>query len=469
MSGLVDVRGLSVATQHGAVILDGVDLELADGTVTGLVGPSGAGKTTLAHALLGHLGPGLRRTAGTVRVAGLDPFTLDGRRALRGRVTGYVPQDPASALNPRHRVLTQLDAADRIAHPGADRRDRARRVAEAARAASLDEHLLRRHPGRLSGGQAQRALLARTLLTEPRLIVLDEPTSGLDPATAHAVGSAFADLPWRPAVLLVSHDLSVITRMADRTFTVAAGRIAPAPKATAPPAVVRAPVCRPDHGQASMLSVTGLTVRRGEARILDDLSLAIAQGEMVAVRGDSGSGKTTLARALAGLAPPAAGQLRLHGRPVGWDASARARTGGPFLAYVGQDARAALNPHEPVHRTLGRARASAARNGRSCGWGPEEVLDRFGLDPAHLERRPDQLSGGQRHRVALARAITAAPAVLLCDESTASLDPATEERVLEALDRYRRERGTPVLLITHRDRVASRADRALTLSEGTLR
>ncbi|MFC6355926.1 ABC transporter ATP-binding protein [Luethyella okanaganae] len=470
MSPISSIHGLTVTAPDGTAILAGVDLDLAPGTVTGIVGPSGAGKTTLAHALLGHLGPGLRRTAGTVRVAGLDPFSPEGRRALRGLVTGYVPQDPASALNPRRRILAQLRTADRIAHPDDGRRVRAERIAAAARAASLEEHLLHRHPGRLSGGQAQRVLLAWALIARPRLIVLDEPTSGLDPETAHAASTAFAALPWQPAILLISHDRALVARMADSTFTIAAGRLHPAPQITAPatPASPARSHLSGPHREAA-LSAESITIRHGELRVIDEVSFTIAQAELLALRGVSGSGKTLLARALAGLTPPTAGRLRLHGAPIGWDAAARARAGGPFLAYVGQNARAALNPHEPVNRSLDRALASASRNGRSCGWSLDELLERFELHPQLLERTPDRLSGGQRHRVAIAGAIAAAPAVLLCDESTASLDTGTEQRILDTLDCHRRDCGTPILLITHRDRVTTRVDRILTLSEGHLR
>ncbi|TDC55950.1 ABC transporter ATP-binding protein [Actinomadura sp. KC345] len=463
------VSGLTIATARGAV-LDTVDLDLHRGEVTAIVGESGAGKTTLAHALLGHVAHGLRRTAGRIEVTGHDPFTGEGRAALRGRTTGYLPQDPASALDPRRMVLAQLRTAARIAHPGEARRDRDDRVRAAAEAAALDTALLRRHPARLSGGQAQRALLAWTFVTRPRLVILDEPTGGLDPDAARRVSDAFTRLPWEPAVLLVSHDRALVDRAAHRVLELAAGRLrhAPAPASTVPdPSRHRRPNGPVGAGERA-LSAEGLTIRRGGVPLLRDASLHLAAGEMVAVRGVSGSGKTSLARALCGLAPPDAGRLRMDGAPVHWDGAVRARTGGPFLAYVGQDARAALNPHEIVRRTLARASAAAHRRGIPPGPGPEPLLDGLGLAADVLDRTPDRLSGGQRHRVVLARALAAVPSAVVCDETLASLDHTTVRLVLDVLDAWRRATGSAVLLITHQDEVAARADRVLTLSGGRL-
>nr|WP_083733258.1 ATP-binding cassette domain-containing protein [Actinomadura sp. CNU-125] len=346
------VSGLTIATARGAV-LDTVDLDLHRGQVTAIVGESGAGKTTLAHAVLGHLAPGTRRTAGRVEVAGHDPFTADGRAALRGRVTGYLPQDPASALDPRREVLAQLRTAARIAHPGEGRHERDARVRAAADAAALDTALLRRHPARLSGGQAQRALLAWTFVTRPRLVILDEPTSGLDPDTARRVSEAFTRLPWEPAVLLVSHDRALVDRAAHRVLELAAGRLRPAP--AAPSALAHPPRHRgPDEsagGGERVVAAEGLTIRRGGVPLLRNASLHLAAGEMAAVRGVSGSGKTSLARALCGLAPPDAGRLRVHGAPVAWDGAARGarRRPVPRLRRAGRPRRAQPARDRPAH------------------------------------------------------------------------------------------------------------------------
>ncbi len=164
---------------------------------------------------------------------------------------------------------------------------------------------------------------------------------------------------------------------------------------------------------------------------------------MVAVQGVSGTGKTSLARALAGLAPPTSGSLLLDGQALDWDAATRARKRQPFIAYVGQDARAALNPHETVDRTLHRATSAAARAGRKADTEPAELLKHLALSEEISRRTPDELSGGQRHRLALARALAAAPDVLIADETLAALDHATIEHVLDALQNWRESMAFP--------------------------
>ncbi|MBF4622463.1 ABC transporter ATP-binding protein [Clavibacter sp. VKM Ac-2542] len=500
----IEVRGLTIrgapgttdttdatdaddATAPGAALLHGIDLRVAPGEVVGLSGPSGSGKSTLLHALLGHLSPDTRVAAGTVRVHGVDPLTPAGRRLLRGRVVGHVPQDPASALDPARTALHHIRQAARRSASRASRADLGRLVLEAAHDARLDPALLRRRGSELSGGQAQRVILAALLAGRPAVLLLDEPTSALDAETADLVARHVARLPWLPAVVLASHAPEVLARASGRVVTLRDGirapggapATAPPPRAlttaaasrTAAPALPASPAparpAAPAAAAAPAVDVSGLRIRFGAHRVVEEASLRIPVGGILAIRGRSGSGKTSVGRAIAGLLVPESGALEVAGTRIPWSGDARSRSEKPLVGLVLQDSRAALHPGETVRTALARAGRAAVRQG-SAAVDPAELLAGLGLDPRLLARRPHELSGGQRQRVAIARAMAAAPALLVCDEITASLDATAERTVLDALDGARARTGVAILLITHSATAADRADRVLTLDAGRL-
>lgn len=487
MNPAIEVRGLTIrgaadAGGAGPTLLDGIDLRVASGEVVGLSGPSGSGKSTLLHALLGHLSPGTRVTAGTVRVHGVDPLTPAGRRLLRGRVVGHVPQDPASALDPARTALHHIRSAARRSGGGARRADLGRLALEAARDAHLDPALLRRRGSELSGGQAQRVILAALLAGRPAVVLLDEPTSALDAETAGLVAQHVARLPWLPAVVLASHSPDVLARTGGRILTLRDGAQGPgpAPAAATPPRAHRpvtagartsAPAVCAEPGHAGSVpdavEVSGLRIRFGAHSVVETAAFRIPPGGILALRGRSGSGKTSIGRAIAGLLVPETGALDVAGTRISWAGADRSRAQKPLVGLVLQDARAALHPGESVRTALVRAGRAAVRQG-SPPADPAELLARFGLDPRLLERRPHELSGGQRQRVAIARAMAAAPTVLVCDEITASLDATAERMALDALDEARRRTGVAILLITHSPTAADRADEVLTLDDGRL-
>ena len=516
MIAAVEVRGLTIrgvtgatgataaadangaTAGEGAALLRGIDLRIAPGEVVGLSGPSGSGKSTLLHALAGHLSPGTRVTAGTVRVHGVDPLTPAGRRLLRGRVVGHVPQDPASALDPARTALHHIRQAARRSAGRAGRADLGRLVLDAAHDAHLDPALLRRRGSELSGGQAQRVILAALLAGRPAVVLLDEPTSALDAATADLVARYVAELPWRPAVVLASHAPDVLARTGARVITLRDGMqgqaprplpgpgapasvrpAAPASARPAGPAPAPAPAPAQPNAPASAsaparptppapaLNVSALRIRFGAHQVVDEASLRIPAGGILAIRGRSGAGKTSVGRAIAGLLVPEAGALEVAGTRLPWPGDDRSAPQKPLVGLVLQDSRAALHPGETVRTTLARAGRAAVRQGSPAA-DPAELLARLGLDPLLLDRRPHELSGGQRQRVAIARALAAAPALLVCDEITASLDAATERTVLDALDEARARTGVGILLITHSATAAARADRVLTLADGRL-
>lgn len=467
MSTTLALQALTVDT-GARRLLGPLDLELRAGECLGVVGESGSGKSLSALSLLGLLPPGLR-AEGRLSADGAG-IALGSRAhaALRGRVLGWVPQDPLAALHPLRSVGAQLVETLRAlrALPRAAAQTEA--AALLARVQLPDPvAALTRYPHQFSGGQRQRIAIALALATQPRVLIADEPTSALDARIAREILDLLDDLRREDglALLLISHDLPLVGAYAQRlvvlqrgqavergdTRTVfaasqhaytrellAADTIAP----TAPPAM-DAPV---------LLRGEGLRMRypRAPRAALDDVSLELRRGEGLALVGESGSGKSTLGRVLLRLLRGAQGRVLLDGIDLSAAAphalrGLRARTGVVF-----QDPYASLDPRmrvaelvaEPL-RIHGRGDA-AVRRARAG-----ELLQAVGLEAAMLDRYPHQFSGGQRQRIAIARALATDPELLVCDEAVSALDAHHRGAILALLATLKRERGLALLFVTH--------------------
>ena len=455
-TALVRVRDLTVSDQAGQVVLAGAELTIERGQVVALVGPSGAGKTTMLRAVAGALPAALRRQSGSVHVLGrsVPDLSAEELRSLRRAQIGFVGQDPASRLNPRmrvHRLLAEI----------AIRRDPAalgELLTEVRLPATAD--LLRRRPGELSGGQQRRVALARALARQPALLLLDEPTAGMDAALREEIGVLLGNIATRHdlAIAMACHDEKLVDQIADsvvefahhgaaRTPAMAMARTAAARTAAArTPAPART-------GGACVLSVRGLSAwigKPGGPAIIRDANLDLPAGSALAIVGPSGSGKTTLVRAIVGLHHPVTGRLELAGAPLDPRGSRRSREQCRRIQLVPQDPLGTLNPSQRIGTAIARPlllhqRATKADAPRRV----TELLAQVGLPKDFTERYPHELSGGQRQRVAIARALAAEPDVLLCDEITSALDPQTTDAVMQLLTRLRTERGLGLLLISH--------------------
>lgn len=490
---LITVRNLG-ARAGDTTILSDIEFAVAPGEVLTLFGPSGAGKTTIAAAVAGIQRPGIELTGEISR-----------SRPLR---VGYLPQYAAGTLNPARRIGAVLGELVAVAYRRGGGRGRLRasarreRIARALAAAAIapgDDDLariLRKYPFEFSGGERARLALAQVLVFDPDVLVVDEPTVGLDSVARAALLAGLRGLRAAGnAVVLVTHDPFVVEQIGDRTLFVRAGRLAgaggsgvaeraaaarsqPRERGERPAAVtgrvvgdeaaVTADAASAPGGEP-VLRVRGLVAGPPRDPILRDIALDLHRGEMLGLLGVSGAGKSTLARCLAGLTRPSAGEIRAGDDclPV-----LRRRTGHQIAAiqYVWQESAASFDGRRTVLdqvaatgirlRAMDRDRARAAATA---------LLADLGIDPAQAARRPGELSGGQLQRAALARALSARPRILLCDEVTTALDKPTAGRILDHLDEYRRAHGAAVLWISHDLRSQfDRADRIAVLDGGRI-
>jgi peptide/nickel transport system ATP-binding protein len=470
MTALVSVRDLAVSFGETEVVSD-VSFDIEPRQCVAIVGESGSGKSVTARALLGL-------TGGTVTASQLRFNTTDIADAaprqlqrLRGRDIGFISQGALVALDPLRPVAREIADPLRL-HSSLSAAERQARVLELLTQVGVPNPALRasQRPGELSGGLRQRAVIASAIAMRPRLLIADEPTTALDTT----VQAGILDLLERlrnegAAILLISHDLAVVSRLASHLLVMSQGRvvergptervltdpqhpytrklIAAVPtgrprfsRLTDAPAVDTAPESLPGV-QRELLAAAGLCKRFGPLLAVDDVSFSLQRSRTLGIVGESGSGKTTLARLVLALERPDAGRVTLLGEPwTGVPESAR-RARRPRIGAIYQDALSSLDPRWTTGRILADALGGTA--------GVPALLQSVGLSPGLAARRPRHLSGGQQQRVAIARAIAPRPDILICDEPVSSLDVSVQAQVLDLLDDLQRSLGLGYLFISH--------------------
>jgi peptide/nickel transport system ATP-binding protein len=489
---LLKIRGLKIqgySDEKWVDIIKGVDLTLHRGEVMGLIGESGAGKSTIGAAAMGYARDGTRISEGSIEFDGMELTTASEseRRALRGSRIAYVAQSAAASFNPAHKLIDQHTEAP-VQYRIKKRMEAQEDAVELYRRLRLPnpEEIGFRYPHQVSGGQLQRAMTAMAMSCRPDLIIFDEPTTALDVTTQIEVLAAIRDIvdQFNTAAIYITHDLAVVAQMADTIKVLLKGEeVEEAPTAemldnpqedyTKSLWAVRSfkspQKHRPKDG-VPLISVQNVDASyTGGAKVLDDVSFDIYEGMTVAVVGESGSGKSTTARVITGLLPPSKGQVLFKGEPFPPSYKDRTRDQLRQCQMIYQMADTALNPKVRISEIIGRpAQFYGGLRGVALKNRVDELLDLIELEPSKFYNRyPPELSGGQKQRIGIARALAAEPTFIICDEVTSALDQLVAEGILRLLDRLQNELNLAYMFITHDlATVRSIADEVVVMQHG---
>lgn len=473
---LLQVRGLKIGATvyppgekpHDIEIVHGVDFDVEAGKVLGLIGESGAGKSTIGLAAMAYGRGGVQLTGGSVMVNGRD--VLQSRssdiRRLRGAEVTYVSQSAAASFNPAKQIMEQVIEAA-VLQGKFSKADAQVRAVELFTKLGLPDpqNIGNRYPHQVSGGQLQRCMTALALCPEPDLVVFDEPTTALDVTTQIDVLKAIKDAirDTGVAALYITHDLAVVAQVSDHIMVLRHGnmveygttdQIINAPREDYTKALVSVRSIHHDEKQPTepVLRVENITARyKGTSfDVLHDVSVDLSLGQTLAVVGESGSGKSTLARVITGLLPPRSGTITFAGRKLTPDQPSRDMEDLRELQMIYQMADTAMNPRQTVGTIIGRplefyfGLKGAEKQNRI-----QELLDAIELGSGFQDRYPAELSGGQKQRVCIARALAAKPKLIICDEVTSALDPLVADGILKLLLDLQKTENVAYLFITH--------------------
>lgn len=484
---MLRIRDLHISTSSKTLLqLPAIDFQ--PGRVHAIIGESGSGKSLLLLALMGLLAPELRIEATAMGTSSEDWLNLEWRQwqQKRGKELGMVFQEPMTALNPQMTCGKQLLEAYRVHQPETSlqaAREHCMAKLERAGLAGLAPRVMDSYPHELSGGQRQRVVIAMACMHDPAWVLADEPTTALDSFSRQAVMSDLQRMCQEQGsgLIWVSHELDIVPQLADDISVLRKGELlvsgsvhevlnTPDPHSYVQELLAALPKgsMKPSRKEELVLDIQNLSksYRKGTQilPVLQNLSIQVYRGETLVILGKSGSGKSTIAKILTGLESLDSGRIDYKGKPL--------PTKGPTgIQMVFQDPYASLNPQ--VDNWYALAEILALHHGGKAGdyrRQAEEAMRQVQLPESLWSARPSQMSGGQRQRLCIARALVSEPDVLVLDEAVAALDPLVQASVLDLLKALQQRTGMVYVFITHDQAVARSMGHSIVyLEEGEVR
>ena len=492
----VDNLSVSFVTRNGTnSAVDNVSFSVEERQITAIIGESGSGKSVSCYAMLGLVpSPPGRIDGGTAHFQGQDLLALsEGElRAIRGRDIAMIFQDPMTCLNPFMKI------GDQLIEPLTLHKGLAKGPARERAMALLDEVGIRdpqgamsAFPHEFSGGMRQRVMIAMALINEPKLLIADEPTTALDVTIQAQILKLIADLQTKRdiGVLFISHDLAVVSDIADQIVVMEKGKVV---ESGQPKAIFNNPqhpytqklLAAIPSGQKATGSVvpdplirienlrTWFTPTAGAAPVkaVDDVSLEIHRGEVLGLVGESGSGKSTLGRSILRLVPMTGGQISFDGIELSALEGRSLKQFRHRMQMIFQDPYASLNPRMTVYDTLAEPLLlHGLVNKAGLEQAIRELMDNVGLARAFVRKYPHEFSGGQRQRIAIGRALATRPEFIVADEPVSALDVTIQAQILDLLADLTKEYGLTMLFISHDLAVIRQiADRIAVMYHGKL-
>jgi peptide/nickel transport system ATP-binding protein len=451
-------------------IINGLSLTLDKGEVLGLIGESGAGKSTFGLASMAYTRQGCRISSGSILFDDIELFGApeETLRKIKGVRIAYVAQSAAASFNPAHRLIKQYAEAPTQHHLMSFAEAEKEAIDIYGRLLLPDpEHIGYRYPHQVSGGQLQRAMVAMAMACKPDLIIFDEPTTALDVTTQIEVLAAIKRITqqFNTAAIYITHDLAVVAQLADRIMVLRYGdlieennarQLIANPKEEYTRALLSVRTLREEKDLSKtehdiILEVENISASyTGKELVLQDIDLKIRRGRTVALVGESGSGKSTLARVITGLLPPIKGRVNYDGKDLPPALKNRKKDSLRVMQMIYQMPDTALNPRQRVSKIIGRPlNFYYGIHGKEGEKRVLELLDMIELTPKYKDRFPGELSGGEKQRVCIARALAAKPDLIICDEVTSALDQLVAEEILKLLRKLQNDLQVSYLFITH--------------------